>query len=714
VAAGAVSLPPTVIDPPAAGGSPAANHLRPGRSWALGPVRWAMIAVLLAAAALRVWRLGVVPPGFQFDEAYNAIDAARVLAGPAGHLRLFFPDNGGREPLYTYLQAAALAVLDRGNVVAALRLVSAAAGVAAVALVYACAARILGRRDVAVLAAGFLAASTWHVHFSRYGIRAVLAPMWAAAVIWAWWLAVGAVGAPAPERAPNGRRSLVAAMACGVLLALAVYSHPSGRLLPLVLAAHAVYRTAAYPERARRTWRAFCVAGLTALACFAPLGLYFLHHPAEFTAHPSDVSLAAVAAAEHGGSLARALGANLAAVAGMFFVAGDPSTLHNVPGQPVFDPLSATFFLVGTGALLGLALLRRGAWRDRAALLAGWLVVGLLPTALSDRPPNFSRAAAALPAIVMLPALGVGWSLDAAKRWPPAARASAAALVLAACGLWTGYRYLDLFPRNPAVFYSYDVDKVEAYRALRPLAAQANVFLHPVWADQATFAFLNVDGAISSMDGHDTLVLAADGRDSVVAFAESAAERQEWYDKAKSLYGSAAARTRITDTMGATLLRLLWVKRSAAGDLRPPHDAPLEPEVFDDVVFDGRIRLVGHTLGRVVPGAPMDVVLVWQALAPVEDDLTVFVHLVGSRGEDLGQEDREPAHASYRTSRWTPGDVVIDRYRPEVSPSAEGSLTVEVGWYNRQSGRRLTADRVATASDSVALQAVPVEAQADK
>ena len=64
-----------------------------------------------------------MPPGFQFDEAFNAIDAKQVLAG---HYPLFLPANGGREALYTYWQATLGALL--GVNVYSLRLASAMAG----------------------------------------------------------------------------------------------------------------------------------------------------------------------------------------------------------------------------------------------------------------------------------------------------------------------------------------------------------------------------------------------------------------------------------------------------------------------------------------------------------------------------------------------------------------------------------------------------------
>ena len=90
-----------------------------------------MGALLLIAAFMRLPALSVAPPGFQFDETYNAWDALRVIEGARP---IFLPTNGGREPLYTYWQA--LFVSLWGPTPTALRLASALPGIATVLLLY--------------------------------------------------------------------------------------------------------------------------------------------------------------------------------------------------------------------------------------------------------------------------------------------------------------------------------------------------------------------------------------------------------------------------------------------------------------------------------------------------------------------------------------------------------------------------------------------------
>jgi len=64
--------------------------------------------VTALAAALRFFALGEIPPGLYHDEAFNGLDALRVLAG---HWPVYFAANRGREPLFIYLIAATVGLL---------------------------------------------------------------------------------------------------------------------------------------------------------------------------------------------------------------------------------------------------------------------------------------------------------------------------------------------------------------------------------------------------------------------------------------------------------------------------------------------------------------------------------------------------------------------------------------------------------------------------
>ncbi|MCA9970289.1 MAG: glycosyltransferase family 39 protein, partial [Anaerolineales bacterium] len=138
-----------------------------------------MLLVLVVAGVYRFYRLGSWPPGLYRDEAYNGLDALRVLDGQHA---LFFPANNGREPGYIYATAAAVAVF--GRTALAVRLAAAVAGTLTTLATYGLAAEWFGRR-VGLLAAALWAVTLWPVHLSRIGLRPILlAPLLALA----FWL----------------------------------------------------------------------------------------------------------------------------------------------------------------------------------------------------------------------------------------------------------------------------------------------------------------------------------------------------------------------------------------------------------------------------------------------------------------------------------------------------------------------------------------------
>src|SRR5215217_9404 len=92
---------------------------------------WLLLALTGVAIFFRFFQLNSLPPGFQFDEAFNAIDAQQVLAG---NRPLFLPANAGREVLYTYWQALLIRLF--GFDVYTLRLASAILGVLAIPVTY--------------------------------------------------------------------------------------------------------------------------------------------------------------------------------------------------------------------------------------------------------------------------------------------------------------------------------------------------------------------------------------------------------------------------------------------------------------------------------------------------------------------------------------------------------------------------------------------------
>ncbi len=108
--------------------------------------------------------------------------------------------------------------------------------------------------------------------------------------------------------------------------------------------------------------------------------------------------------------------------------------------------------------------------------------------------------------------------------------------------------------------------------------------------------------------------------------------------------------------------------------------------------FDNQILLasVNFTAGQLQPGQTANVTLVWQGLRHLDEDYTIFVHLLGPDGRLHGQVDSWPVQGTYPTSTWQSGELIYDNYSVPLAPDAPpGSYQLEIGVYLLGTNARL-------------------------
>jgi 4-amino-4-deoxy-L-arabinose transferase-like glycosyltransferase len=108
-------------------------------------------------------------------------------------------------------------------------------------------------------------------------------------------------------------------------------------------------------------------------------------------------------------------------------------------------------------------------------------------------------------------------------------------------------------------------------------------------------------------------------------------------------------------------------------------------------VLGNEINLLGYNLAVGETAGSYTLTLVWQAQATPTADYTVFVHLLQPDGRCCAwQQDTMPQQNGYATSRWLPGEVVVDSYTITLPPDAPtADYPLEVGLYMAENGRRL-------------------------
>lgn len=103
-----------------------------------------------------------------------------------------------------------------------------------------------------------------------------------------------------------------------------------------------------------------------------------------------------------------------------------------------------------------------------------------------------------------------------------------------------------------------------------------------------------------------------------------------------------------------------------------------------------RLLTVDADRGALRPGETLHVTFRWQALRPVQNRFSVFVHLVNSAGQIVTQDDSEPARGSRPTTTWTAGEVIPDAHALTVPADAPpGEYRVLVGLYLPEANERV-------------------------
>ena len=589
-----------------------------------------ILLILLAAAVLRLYRLDVLPPGMFSDIATNGLDIRDVFAG---HPRVFFPANNGREALFIYFQAVLVA--GGGNHLYVYTFAAVAMGMLSVALTYRLLRTMFGYR-VGVVAAGLMAVAMWGVAASRVGLRFSSVPAFLLAVLYMLW-----------RLFHTGRRRY--AVAGGVLLGLAMYTYPSARLIPLLV----VLLCAVEWRLALKVWRQLAMLVLVSLAVFVPEGAYFVRHPDQILGRAAQVSVFtpdAQVERSHD-TLLQAT----AKTAGMFFVHGDENQRYNIPGRPVFDPPIAAFFALGLAILL---------WRlkDRTAYawLLLWLLVACLPSALSQSSPDEARIYSAAPAAFGLAALGFQ-ALAAAIPGGLTGVALPAAGIAWTCA-WTYLVYFGTWAADPK---TYDAFGGAAYNLSHFLATRPEQQIVLDFHDRWPIELLTPKTTQAHWFREDTTALAlpsAPNGDSLFVTAPFAALSS---GMPQILPGLEPLPHTTAATGVADFLAYRWPQAQAQGWFGQVHPT--------DATFGGDFRLKGWSITG--QGSARTLNLLWQPLA-ASGPYDLFIHLLDSSAKQIAQSDSDawPAEDG-------PGDyLLLTQIRLDLPP---GAYSADVGAVHR-------------------------------
>lgn len=631
-----------------------------------------IIGVLLLAFWLRTAVLTDIPPGLTHDEANHGREALDILDG----IYLFyFPLNYGSEPLYSYTVAGSMWAL--GESLFALRFVNVVFGTAVLAISYAWATAVFNRR-AALLTAALLSVSFWPLATSRQSLRAGMLPFFMGLAVWFFWQLYGRrdVG-----RGKINRRTVWLIVGFGGSVAVTLHIYLASRVAWLVFPLFVLYLLLWHREKGRTLWLPTFFGLLLAGNLIIPMLRYVARHPYVLTRLDMlDRPLQDLASGNLLPILSNMAEALLAFVWPGF---GDAFLAYNIPGRPVFEWLTAVFFVVGLAVCL---------WRWKRpsyAFVLLWFASGIVPSLITGATANTTRNLAALTPIYLIPVLGflalVGLIPAKVGRRETAVLA---ALWLLIAGITTGRAYFGRWGSMPEVRGAYQHTLVAEIAYLDQQETTSPVMFSSVYPGAA----------------HDPSI-------AQVLTAQRPYDSR-WMDARYALLIPGAAQAIIPQSTPLHPALTPYLTQVDSVSLRLDDlDAEfgyylVNEAAVDELVaggetavnFDNAITLLHSEwlTPNAAPGAVAGLLTVWRVTDPSRigpivppiftTDVVMFAQVLRPDGSGvLAQRDA----LDVPSWSWQPDDILI-QIQPIAIPAdaAPGSYPAIVGFYDRASGRR--------------------------
>jgi hypothetical protein len=704
-------------------------------------LRWGIPLLIVALGAfLRLYRLGEVPPAFNFDEAAHAVDALDILSG---HHFMFSPKLQGVESFFMYFTAGAFFLLGPSPL--AQRLVSALIGIATVGVTYLMVREIFheeGERRrtwLAALTALGLATSFWHVNYSRIGLEVSMTPFFAALSFYFLW------------RGLRTGRALDYVLS-GIWMGLNPYTHLPARFMPIPILLFFVIRwlltLRSGKGQGRSAWghawdsfRPLGIVGIAALVTYAPMGVYFISHPDDFLGRSAITSIfnPMMNEGDFWGTLWRSAWGTF----GGFGFTSDKNWLANLPGKSILNPVLAVLFWLGV--ILTIFRIRRLSY---LFIFLTWVIL-LLPAVITpERSPHFSRMMITACVVYVFPAItlvalcgALKYVLHLGKNlWfsfsAPELRYSvgfpemcpvwqeraarvmritaylAMALLFALTGVSTYRDYFDVWAKSDAHYMSFDGYAVELAEHIQADDDPRSVYVIPrdiragEFYPHYTLDFLLRDGApyryIPMQEGSVPRLLteASQGKDMIHLVRwkmdkHKEADPKEYVTMLLEKFGE---RQGMLSFPAYDILTYALPSEDVDFTLRPDH-APLHANFGDKILLEdiayGHATLPALDEGHEIPsGGLIWLVLNWRKQVPFPTDYRASIVLEDDRGHVIDHKDRDLIHEWHtRTGSWPETDSVSDYYLLQVPDGTPpGTYAMRAIVYDAETLERLPTD----------------------
>ncbi len=343
----------------------------------------AFFIIFILAIFLRIYQFNEIPPGIYVDETNAALDALYIIEGR--QVTPFGAGWYGTPNGYIYYMAGIIKLLGANWL--SLKLISLIPAILTIPAIFFL-TRLLFGPIPGLIAMLLMATSRWHLSMSRWGWNETAPPLFQVLAI--FFLIRGL----------RDRRALDYAIS-GIISGLMTYTYLSSRLALFTIFLFIVYwfitDPAGWKVSLRGSWAGLLIFFLSIFIAIGPSLVTYITDPFSFNNRVNEISILRDINEQNS---IRPLADNILDILKFFHHTGDLQGKHNLPGEPMVDPLTGLFFAVG----LIYAIIKL---RDyRCFLLMTWLIIGLAGSFLSSNheSPQSYRSLTALPAVIILAA----------------------------------------------------------------------------------------------------------------------------------------------------------------------------------------------------------------------------------------------------------------------------------------------------------------------
>ncbi|MBN1873848.1 MAG: glycosyltransferase family 39 protein [Anaerolineae bacterium] len=703
------------------------------------PERCAIIAIFLLGFALRTVGLMQVPPGLHNDEIVELLFTKSVVEGRRG---VFFPEDTGHETLYYYLAAAPMMYFF-GQSHFALRFPLVILSTVTMIVVWAIARRMFDRIVAFTALTGF-AMTFWPIMMARLILHTAMLPPMAALAGYCFWRAVSY---------PAQHKSTKWWALSGLFLGLSLNSYTASRILPVIWIAFGCYGYIVtrfkgtlpgelHPPVVWRQWGAgiafvLVIAGVIVL----PLALYLLQNPAADQLDYYDIGRPLEELRR--GNVAPALETTLRTL-GMFAFLGDPLPYYDVPGRPVFDPVSAT--LLGIGLCIAL-----WHWREpRYAFVLIWFFLALVPGMLSQPAPNYTRTLCVQVVLFAIPGIALSAILNH-PLFQPISRVNnlRRRILYGALGLlflgnfsWNVYAYFVAWPSLDSVTFwhhaslravadNLQAKQIETIREGHPaqsetppvvvcvlehMIGESHPWWKPAWQHMnfllddtsllanlryyacedasvlvpgpARYAFTNA-GDLETLQRLPIYVDILAAADPQLEFLNHQLGIIVNIEQAMPLLEQYLQEIAIYST-------LAWAPEVEG--VTPAAQVPVTFQTVEPSDTRGIVQFIGYTLtaaedrpsedlssGILIPGSTYDLTTYWRVIQTLPPKVFQFTHILDAHQNIVAQQDR----LNITSQSLHPGDVFAQTHHLSLSADlSNGEYALSIGLYTQPDGVR--------------------------